>query len=436
MAKSVEPPILVRSETDLFTELPIDVSLISSGMVEYHPLSTLSDATGPISFYVQGNDIHYIDCAEIALYLRVCLKTTANADMPDHATTKISVVNNLLHSLFQQCTVHVNETQITPTTSLYPFRSYIETVLGYGGDYKSTQARASLYIKDENVSDKDDEGFIARNAVVSGGKTIDLIGKPCVDLCSQNRYLIPGMDLRIAFHRASNDDFYIHAADAGTHYKCKITEARLLVRKHTVLPSILKQHLKLWESGYPCAYPMRRVDCKSYSLPVGTLQNINENLLNGILPDRLIVTLVASDSLNGLITTSPFDFRHFGLSEISVSANGDQLYSQTYNIDVANNRYAEVYYNMYNALGLTGSNDGPDITMDEFLNGKLFFIYNLRHINDGNCVPRHGNIKIELKFGAALTQSINVLVHADYQSTLYIDNTKRVYFKDFSTSTY
>jgi hypothetical protein len=437
--KDIAAPIYVRNETDLFTENPIDVSLMSSGMVEYHPLSSLNDRSGPITFNIKGNDVHYIDCSEMALYLRVKFVDNTNANIPAHAAAnRISTANNLIHSLFQQCSVYLNETQITPTTSLYAYRSYIETVLGYGSDWKDSQALAGLYTKDSNVSDYDDAGFIARNKAISAGKTFDLIGKPCTDICNQLRYIIPGIDMRISFHRAANDDFYMHVEGANPqpHFKCNILEARLLVRKHTVLPMILNQHLKLWESGYPCVYPMRQVDCKSYSLPIGTIQNTIENILNGILPDRIIIALCYSESMNGLITTSPFDFKDFGLNEITVSANGDQIYTQTFNIDVTDNRISEVYFNMFNALGLSTSNEGPNISMDEFTNGKLFFIFNLRHINDGNCLPRHGNVKIALKFKAALAASVNVICHADYQSTLYINNSKTVYFKDFSTSTF
>jgi hypothetical protein len=181
--------------------------------------------------------------AELTLYLCVKLTDVAeNKPIPEYSTLKVSVANNFLHSLFQQCTIHLNETQITPSTSLYAYRAYIETVLGYGGDYKDSQARSALYIRDDNVTVVEDPGFIARANVVSGGKEFDLIGKPCVDICAQTRYLIPGIDVRIAFYR-SPDDFYIHSEDRNTiHYKCDILEAKLLVTKHVLLPQILSQH--------------------------------------------------------------------------------------------------------------------------------------------------------------------------------------------------
>jgi hypothetical protein len=169
---------------------------------------------------------------------------------------------------------------------------------------------------------------------------------------------------------------------------------------------------------------------KTYSLALGTIQNINENLLNGVLPDRLIIGLVSSSSLNGELHSSPFDFQDYGLKEITVSANGEQYYTRTYKVDFEKERIAEVYYNLYNGLGLTGCNEGPDITLFQYRDGKTLFVFNIRHINDGFCLPRHGNIKIELKFSQPLTTALNVICHADYQSTLCIDNKKSIYFKE------
>ena len=48
------------------------------------------------------------------------------------------VVNNLLHSLFSQCTMYLIGTQITQATELYPYRAYIETLSTYGNDAASS----------------------------------------------------------------------------------------------------------------------------------------------------------------------------------------------------------------------------------------------------------------------------------------------------------
>lgn len=423
----------VRSETDLFSEPGYDVTLQTSGTVEYHPLSSVTDPTAPISFFIQGNDTHYIDFSETLLYLRCTMKHSDNSDVAAYtnAGDKSGPINNLLHSLIQNCSVMINETQITPTTSLYPFRAYLETLLAYGGDYVDTLGRAAMYVKDNDNATTTD-GYSTRQNLVSGGKIFDLIGRPHVDMCSQNRYMIPGMDVRFTFHRTP-PSFYTHQAAGAAHtLQLNILGARLIVKKHALLPSILIQHLRLWESGFPATYPMRKIEMKSYSLAVGTIQNTNENLLNGLLPDRLIVALSASNAVNGVSTASPFDFAHYGLTNITVSANGDQTYFRSIDVDFPNLKYGEAYHNMFNALGLSQSSDGPNINYEDFANGKALYVFNLRHSNDGFCLPRFGNVKIDLKFSTALTSALTVVCHADYQSVLFVDNQKNIYFKDYS----
>ena len=70
-----------------------------------------------------------------------------NTDLSE--TDYTAVVNNLLHSLFSQCTIYLNGTQITQATELYPFRAYIETLLTYGNDAASTHRTMPFWLIDE-----------------------------------------------------------------------------------------------------------------------------------------------------------------------------------------------------------------------------------------------------------------------------------------------
>jgi len=59
------------------------------------------------------------------------------------------MVNNLLHSLFSQCTIYLNGTQITQATVLYPYRAYIETLSTYGNDAASSHLTMPFWLLDE-----------------------------------------------------------------------------------------------------------------------------------------------------------------------------------------------------------------------------------------------------------------------------------------------
>ena len=427
-------PLAVKSETDIFTPPTRVVSTYNATFYNYHPLSTPS-SSGPIEFSIPGNDVHYLDMSSLQLHVRVKIQAK-NADI-DGTSPSQEPINNFLHSLFEQVTVHLNETQITPTSTLYPFRAYIESVLGMNGEYQKTLGRSALLTDDEDVNSRTSTGYTMRVNLAKESSVFDLVARPFLDICAQTRYLIPNTDVRFQFHK-SPTTFCIreHGTNAAVAslapYNIAFESAKLSIKKISVIPSILSAHLKLLQSGALANYPMRRVEVKSYALPAGTVQNVNETLLTGHLPDRIILGFVKSEDLHGTLKSTPFNFTHHGLSNITVTVNGDSNYHKSIDLNADKDYIIEPYYNMFADLSLDPCSEGPNISLEAFKKGKMFFVFNLNDISGGDefGVQRHGTIKIETKFGKALDYSVNVVCHADYQSTLLIDSSKSVFFRE------
>jgi hypothetical protein len=134
-----------KSELDLFSVPPAQVSVDSGMFVEYHPISLLTDGA-PIEFEVSPSGDDYIDFANSYLYVRAKI-TQANGNNLENDDT-VGPVNNFLHSLFSQIDISLNGTLITNSTNTYPYRAYIETLLSYGPLAKKSHLTASLYFKD------------------------------------------------------------------------------------------------------------------------------------------------------------------------------------------------------------------------------------------------------------------------------------------------
>ena len=60
----------------------------------------------------------------------------------------VGPVNNWVHSLFSQVDVSLNGTLVTPSTTTYSYRAYIETLLSHGKEAKDTQLNSVLWRKD------------------------------------------------------------------------------------------------------------------------------------------------------------------------------------------------------------------------------------------------------------------------------------------------
>jgi hypothetical protein len=64
------------------------------------------------------------------------------------AADTVGPVNNFLHGLFSQVGVSLNGTLITSSTNIYADRAYIETLLNYGLEAKSSQLTFAQFYKD------------------------------------------------------------------------------------------------------------------------------------------------------------------------------------------------------------------------------------------------------------------------------------------------
>lgn len=421
----------VRAETDLFSESGYDVSITSSAASEYHPISTLSDSLAPLEFSIQSNDFQYIDLCETKLYIRARILDGKGAAITNAAI--VAPVNNALHTIFQQCSVFLNEVNITPSSNQYAYRAYIETLLAYNKDFKKSQAQCAFYYKDKDLTCIDpaiEDGFKHRYDLSKDSKSFEMIGRPFSDIFAQNRYLFPGIDIRLKFHRSS-DEFCLFSGTADK-YKLEIQEAKLMVQKHNLLPSLMANHLTNWQKGDLITYPMRRVEIKTYTLSPGTVQSTNENLLSGLQPDRIIIGLLNATNHMGSMRTNPFSFRNFGLSYIDVSVNGDQVSTLPNHLNFDDGQYVQLYSNLFTGLGIANDDVGLEITLQEFKDGKTLLVYDLRHVREGFVPPKHGNVKIDLKFKTALTAATTVLVYCEYQSVLHIDKFKNIFYKDYS----
>jgi hypothetical protein len=263
-----------------------------------------------------------------------------------------------------------------------------------------------------------------------------LYGRPHCDIFLQNKFLIPGIDLRIQFERAT-DEFCLYgpANDTGQKFKLELDEVVLYLVKHTVLPSIAVNQLQRWESGSPVCYPMKKVEIKTFSIATGCMQVVNENLLTGQVPDRIILGLLNSQDIHGNQQSNPFVFKDYNLTYINVSIDGDQISGRPLDLSFGDKspKFMRAYYNIFETLGYSDCDVGLDLDIDEFKNGKQLYAFQLRPLTENFTTPRYGNVKIELKWNPGTTHPLTVLVYAEYQSILHIDNMKTVYFKDYSS---
>jgi len=428
----------LKSELDLFSVPATQTSIESACVVEYNPISSISAGT-PIEFVVSGSGQDYIDLSNSQIYVRAEI-TRGNGTAIDN-TQHVGPVNLFLHSLFSEIDIKLNDTLVTSTNNTYPYRALLETLLSYGPTAKQSQLTAALYYKDvagamENGNPHDataaNTGFKKRHAFFEDGNVVDMIGCIHSDLFFQEKYLPSEVNMHVRLVR-NKDAFCLMSSAAGATFKVKIHDCKLFIRKVKLSPSVFLAHAKALEIGH-AKYPIHRVICKTFTVPRGNLDCCQENVFSGPLPTRLVVACVENDAFNGSYEKNPYNFKHFDLNQLKISLDGQQLHIKPLEPNFTAHQYVEAYMSLFSGTGKQQKDEGTDIARSDFDGGYALYAFDLTPdmSDDGHFnLTRDGSVRIDMKFGTALAQTINVIVYAEFENVIEIDRNRAIIF-DYS----
>lgn len=121
--------IATKSELDIFTVPPTQISIASSQTNTYRPVSSISNDS-PIEFIIPASGLEYLDPSHTQLYVlvKVVKEDGSNLEEADN----VAPVNNWLHSMFSQVDIILNQKNASSSANLYNYRAYLETLLSYG----------------------------------------------------------------------------------------------------------------------------------------------------------------------------------------------------------------------------------------------------------------------------------------------------------------
>jgi len=423
-----------KSELDLFSIPPTQTSIESGGWVEYNPISSIADGV-PIEFVIGGSGQDYIDLANTQLFVRAEIVRDNNQAI-DNAQ-HVAPINHLLHSMFSEVDLKLNDTLISSTNNTYAYRAYLETLLTYGPAAKHSQLTAALYYKDTATRMDDGDPHAAnangrlrkRYRFFDNGGVVDMIGCIHSDLFFQEKYLPSDVGLRLRLVRSKNA-FCLMSDNAQAAFKIKMHDCKLFVRKIKLSPSVFVAHAKALEVGN-AKYPIRRVICKTFTVPTGNLDFSQEYLFTGQLPTRLVIGCVDNDAYNGSYAKNPFNFKHYSLTQIKVFLDGQQQHIKPLEPNFATNQIVGSYMSLFSGTGKQQRDQGNDISREDYAGGYTLFAFDLTpdlaeegHFN----LSREGSVRVDLKFAVALPNTINVIAYAEFENVIEIDRNRNVIF--------
>ena len=270
MIANLLPNEATHSSLDLFEKPALLVTFDESFFQKLGPVYSPM-----LEFEVTGDHNNFIDLQKNFLEIKcnivhssgVDLKYDGAATADTARTDALYFCNNVLHSLFSDCTVLANGLKISNANGNYAHKSFIETVFSHNKDAKNTWLACQGYSDEEDPSAIKAAEISRRKNSVTESLECTFYGKVAVDFFTCDKHSLVGVTLRIAFRR-SIDDFVIVFDDAAKHYKVKIVEANLYVRKMTLNDEVESAIEKTLLTS-PAAYPYFETLTKTFLVSIG-----------------------------------------------------------------------------------------------------------------------------------------------------------------------
>jgi hypothetical protein len=423
---------------DLFSSNVVEKAMKKGYDQQIHP-TTFNSSEGPFEFYIPGSN-DYVFLPHTRLYIRAqIVKVGENGGLvalvPED---RCSVANLLPHTLFKQVDVEVGGVNTSSQDQLYAYKAYLETLLSYG-NIRSCEdcdtghlAACSHFFMDKagEFDDIDGDGNEKRAVLVRGSRIFDFCIPIHADVMQSVRALPPNTSLKITLTR--NPDVFTILSANETEYRIKLHTLKLFVRKIECDPALIKDyHANIQKQ--PAMLPFTRSVIKKYLVAQNASNLTLSSVFRDNIPRQIVMMMVKQTRVDGRRNENPFYFQPFGVNYVNMKIDGQSFPPNPYQPDFERGLISRELRALYDNTGVHNSDGGFSISREMFMNGYSIFAWDLTpdscngwHFH--NAIGR--GVDIDLAFEAPLQTTVNVLIYASFESSLFInkDNVVTGYF--------
>ena len=462
-----------KSEVDLFSVPPTQLSLEKGRWIDYRPISSVQNNDSPITFMIAGTD-EYIDLSKTILMVKGKIKAGDGNELGS-GQADVAPVNNFLHSLIKQVDVYMNGKQVTPAMDTYAYRSYIETLLNYDVSAKKSQLSSALYFKDTpgkmdgsgalpfkskityKVPDSSgaptgnwltatilepgtgNQGFAKRHEFIKDSKEFVLSGPIFSDVFMGDRLLLNMLDLKVVLNRSPNTFCLMETGSGSINLKVELMDVVLKIRKVKVDQTV-GDATELILKQTPALYPIRRVECKALTIPGGLSTVRKDNIFSGIIPKSFIMGLVDINAYNGAYGKNPYNFQHFRVNALTLTANGEEIPFKQLKLnypdkDTADDKtvdFIQAYNTLFSGTGKMYANTGLDISREDYNNGYTLYAFDLtpdmcNTTEYFNAVQR-GSLSLDITFEEGPDAPVAMVCYGSFENIIRVDSERNVIY--------
>ncbi len=447
--------------------------------MEFHEILPVNSITNAkkIDFFMprfSGPHMYLISDA----YLKVDVTLTKSDGSLPTATAEIAPANNVLHTLFSESKLYLEDNLVNDSNENYAYKSFLIDLLSYDSNAKYSFLQAQGFYQDApNHMDASagNAAFTLRKKLFRNSSNsaysldvVTLVGKLHTDLRSCSAGIIPGVSIRIELTRSS-DEFALIRPVANPpqtdEYKINLKSISILCPVATLSADTFRK-LERHIASHDANLYFTKVQVTNRSIPAHTKVFVSDNLYPGTqLPCKLIFGFIPTTTFLGDINKNPFNFArswtwqtssgvevgeeafiHLASSSGSiVEGVGDtktafvEKVSLTLNgksVDGWDGRATEtndtmMFIRMQHYLGLTKSRTGNNVTLKEFMGGTFLCLYDLSTSGQSAIDPvipavRLGNLRLKVEFSASTVEELTLVMYAEFPSLIQIDKFRRM----------
>ena len=452
------------SPFELFSVPPTQIAVEKSSDIPYQPQTQLRDGTS-IDFFVPGQTEEYIDLQNTKLETRFKI-TKENGDNLTAADV-VAPINDIHNSAFNNVELYMNDRLMSHSNNMHGYRNVISHLIHDSEEsLKSERSMRLIYKDTPNQMDVTEArkanpeqlipGFHVRTGVNNEGhatytlippaevtgnqglhqrylytrqsREVQVIGNLGIDMFEQERYLIPGVGMKLRFHRQKNP--FMLMAPNGSTFKVELLDVKLHVRQVKASPGVQLGHADALAKTN-AKYPLCRKECKSYAVPAG-LQNFHtDSIFQGQLPKRLVVGMVDGDAFAGVYNKNPYNFKTMNVNFMQLYSNGEPVQVRALKPNIERGRYLNCYETLFRGLNKMDGEKSSIIKREDWDKGFALFAFDLTpdmDADDHYALIKHGNLRLEIEFAAALERTIEVIVYAEFDNIVEITSDHHVAF--------
>ena len=322
-------------------KVPIVEDVLSSNEQENYPTTSLNENCIEFEFQMDWN--YYVDLRQSFLALRlkfvkgrgydtyeskeqkkerrndsIVFTETGDDEEEQEEIARVTYVNNIMHSIFSNVEVYINNQQIYNSNGLYAHKSSISNNFKAAiSEYKGVlHCEGYDYEQDfEDISNGlPDPFFTRRMKLLRRPDGFMLYGKLGIDFFSTAELLYPNMKIRMRLIRA-RPKFYMITDNPNV--SLGIVDCSLYTRRIALKDDYHKKRMDMLAFA-PVEYNYLETLAKTFIIPARQNQFIQENIFNNAPIRRVAIAMNTNSAFTGSFTENPFWCHQIDLRQIRI----------------------------------------------------------------------------------------------------------------------